>query len=293
MEQSKAPIFIGSKFPEVINKIDKLIQDNEIKFGEVEVTKDSFELVVISPQILERLEDQYFLTNLQEDARNAILLKRQNEVERNKALSAAMTLQRMIQDYHAPSVSDTFDRLEVKKSIEMANRSKISNSETDNLIEFLALHNFIQPIELEAKSHKRKWVFTFSNQDKLRATQELRNQVDYEIQTLLHQMVGLDDDISNLKGEINDEKEVDKLLDEAVEIKSEANGGSVQALSAEEIEEMNQIEHDRSEYPEEEEIADIEELEKLRHQYPANVEGSAEFIEEETRLNQETIEEDE
>ena len=192
----KTPVFIGCVNPEIIKGIDSHITMTE---------SDNVELVVISPSIQERLQYQYLLTLLNVENQTQIIQQRNDNVKQAEARKSAFQLRDIIEAVFHKDYS--FDRADIKTAVEKT-KGRMSTNQVGNLVEFLSIHDFIQPIDLNEKPHKRKWRFNFNPQDSFNNTVALQNELQEKI-ALLQTQVDLLEDNKTIFQQQLDEQDVD------------------------------------------------------------------------------------
>lgn len=195
-EKNKLPIFIGCSNPEVVKLFDEIISQNTLNLGDDVKSSELFELAVINPEIQQKLEQQYVYMQMDKEQRSQVLKAQANEQERAKARQTAITIQEVLTKAHFGKDSefnvDNFNKTELKQAIMTVKKQSLSNKDVDGLVEFISLHNFISPVDLEVKPHLRRWMFTLSDADLATATSELQNEVLAKIEELQGQYDMLD-----------------------------------------------------------------------------------------------------
>jgi hypothetical protein len=204
VNRPKMPIFIGCTNPEVIKDIDDFVKSKVFLAG-TEFDKENFELAVIAPSIQERLQYQYLLTLLNTENQTQIIQQRNDNVKQAEARKSAFQLRDIIEAVFYKDYS--FDRADIKTAVEKT-RGRMSTNQVGNLVEFLSIYDFIQPIDLNEKPHKRKWRFNFSPQDSFNNTVALQNELNEKI-TLLQTQVDLLEDNKVIFQQQMDEEDVD------------------------------------------------------------------------------------
>jgi hypothetical protein len=220
MEQSqnKLPIFIGCNEPRIVKILDDLINDAKQSSNEEYTALAGCELAVINPAIQEKLNQQYIYSVLDQDRQKQIQEVQINEVEKSKALDSAKLLCNILslaekgRNYQKDNLGIFFNKKLIKSSIESVKRKSISNKEVDQLVEFLSIHNFINPVDLEAKPHLRNWMFTFTPKDLLENTLRLQSEVTKQIEILKHEFNSLDQNVKVYEEQISRENNQEVLI---------------------------------------------------------------------------------
>ena len=173
----KLPIFIGTtKSPEILKKIDEFLVENY----------PGTELVVITPEIQNKLEYMYMLKNLDRDQVVAIEQERNNKERNMQAEISAKQLNNILKEYietdESGFVVETYTQDQLRKAVLKSGR-KLSNKQTDEIVDFLSIHEFLNPVEVpNNKRHLTKWKLTFNPQQKVLATEELQKSLRDEIE---------------------------------------------------------------------------------------------------------------
>lgn len=215
--KQKLPIFIGCAEPKIIQAIDEIIKQNTILGDDVK-TSELFDLVVINPAIHQKLEQNYGLMAIDAEQRAQVVKLQANEQERKKAKETSITMQEILTKAILGNKSKVnivaFNKSQLKHAITTIKGQNISNKDVDGLIEFVSLHNFITPVDLEVKSHFRQWKFVFTPLDMLEATSELQGSLLEKIEILRGQYDLLDGNRVEYEKQIADAIKVDKSLTE-------------------------------------------------------------------------------
>lgn len=204
--KNKLPIFICSSEPQIIKIIDDLISQDKLDLGVDIKSSESVELVVINPEIQQRLEHQYGLMKIDEEQRKQVIAAQSNEQEKKRAKETAITIQDILTKAFYGDKSelkvDNFNMTELKNAITAVKHKSISNKDVGGLINFISLHNFIAPIDLETKFHLRRWKLTFSASDMLSSTTDLMSEVLSKIEIMKGQYELLSQNADKYRDEI-------------------------------------------------------------------------------------------
>lgn len=184
-EITKIPIFIGCNNPDVIKAFDEYLSSNQLLSDKLSNSSEKFELAVISPSIQEKLTMNYAMSLFDIEKQKQIREVQSNEAERSKARETAILLKNILTEHLGEF--KTFNKQVAKEAIETLKKRKISNRELDNLIEFVSIHNLIQPIDFNEKPFKRQFQFTLTSEDLMKSTELLQNSITSKINELQSQ----------------------------------------------------------------------------------------------------------
>lgn len=195
-QKVKTPIFIGCNDPEIIKGIESHVVMTEA---------EKYELVVINPSIQERLQYQYLLALLSEENRRQVIEKSSDNAKREEARKTAEQLRNVIEAVFHENYA--FDRADVKVAVQKTN-GKISTNEVANLMEFLIMYSYIQPLDLEEKAHKRKYRFNFTPEESLNNVIAMQNSLSEKIDMMNIHYGQLEDNKTALLKEIEGNTEI-------------------------------------------------------------------------------------
>lgn len=196
LENNLVPVFIGCQDPKMIDQISKFVVG--IDPALLTSGKD-YTVVVMSREVLEGSVSTWFFQQLNQEQQQKII-KQQNDTQLQKtARNTAMQLDTALRTYLGiPKATEgdepypyTFKYNELKHAVKVVMRKDLSNKQIRELIDFMTLHNVLQPCDINAKFNNQTWEFTFDDLALLENVEALESQVEQQIATLQNQQAML------------------------------------------------------------------------------------------------------
>lgn len=229
------PVFVGCENAAIIRSISKhLLLGTD---PDLDVDDENYTIVVMSPEVLEASTKTWFMSRLSVENQTAVVELQEDKKAREDARKAAQecddTLRKWMRIAPPEEVGGykqpiQFKHYELKNAM-MLNGKNFSHKQIRELIDFMSLHNFLQPTDIKANYNKQQWEFTFDDSDLLMNIDWLEEQLTLEAKriedqlqmlqnnrktvqaNIEHGIVADDDDILSVGDEIINNMEIEPV----------------------------------------------------------------------------------